>query len=145
MSTIISTAPPATRAEALTRRAVFLIGVATLALVAVLAVTAFRGPARTGPLDWSGDAELFTHPTLPGDRDPTGTLRNDGMHPMRVDIGDVRVLGSDGEAVPSNAGVPADVRQDAVGGRPRPAAWCPTPSCSGPAGSRCCARARRCR
>ncbi len=31
MSTIISTAPPATRAEALTRRGVFLIGVATLA------------------------------------------------------------------------------------------------------------------
>ncbi len=102
MSTIISTAPPATRAEALTRRGVFLIGVATLALVAVLAVTAFRGPARTGPLTWSGKTELFTHPTLPGDRILTGTLRNDGIHPLRVHIGDVRVLASDGKAVPSN-------------------------------------------
>jgi hypothetical protein len=102
MSTIISTAPPATRAEALTRRGVFLIGVATLALLAVLAATAFRGPDRTGPLAWSGKTELFTHPTLPGDRILTGTLHNDGLHPLRVDIGDVRVLGSDGMAVPSS-------------------------------------------
>jgi hypothetical protein len=102
MSTIISTAPPATRAEALTRRAVFLIGVATLALVAVLAATAFRGPDHTGPLAWTGKTELFTHPTLPGDRILTGTLRNDGLRPLRVDIGDVRVLGADGMAVPSS-------------------------------------------
>ena len=102
MSTIISTAPPQTRAEALTRRAVFLSGVATLAVLAVFALTAFGGPARTGPLTWSGKAELFTHPTLPGDRILTGTLRNDGIHPLRVDIGDVRVLTSDGKAVPSN-------------------------------------------
>jgi hypothetical protein len=102
VSTIISTAPPQTRVEALTRRAVFLIGVATLAALAVLALTAFRGPARTGPLTWSGKSELFTHPTLPGDRILTGTLRNDGLHPLRVDIGDVRILTSDGEPVPSN-------------------------------------------
>jgi hypothetical protein len=102
VSTIITTAPPQTRAEALTRRAVFLSGVATLAVLAVLALTAFGAPARTGPLTWSGKAELFTHPTLPGDRILTGTLRNDGIHPLRVDIGDVRVLTSDGKPVPSN-------------------------------------------
>jgi hypothetical protein len=102
VSTIISTAPPQTRAEALTRRGVFLIGLVTLAAVAVLAMTAFGGPDRIGPLAWSGKTELFTHPTLPGDRILTGTLRNDGIHPLRVDIGDVRVLDSDGKAVPSN-------------------------------------------
>jgi hypothetical protein len=102
MSTIISTAPPATRAEALTRRAVFLIGLATLAAVAALAATTFHGPDRVGPLTWSGKTDLFTHPTLPGDRILTGTLRNDGVHNLRVDIGDVRVLDSDGTPVPSN-------------------------------------------
>jgi hypothetical protein len=101
MSTIITTAPPQTRAEALTRRAVAMIGVATLALVGFLAMTAFRGAERTGPIAWSGKAELFTHPTLPGDRVLTGTIRNDGLHTMRVDIGDVRVLDADGNAVPS--------------------------------------------
>jgi hypothetical protein len=102
VSTIISTAPPQTRAEALTRRGVFLIGLAALAAVTVLAMTAFRGPDRIGPLTWSGKTELFTHPTLPGDRILTGTLRNDGIHPLRVDIGDVRVLAADGKPVPSN-------------------------------------------
>ena len=82
MSTIISTAPPATRAEALTRRAVFLIGVATLARSSPCSPsTAFGGPDRAGPLTWSGKTERFTHPTLPGDRIVTGTLRNDGLHP----------------------------------------------------------------
>ena len=39
---------------------------------------------------------MFTHPTMHGDRVLTGTLRNDGMHTMRVDIGDVRLLDADG-------------------------------------------------
>ena len=102
MSTLITTAPPQTHAEALTRRAVFLIGVAMLVLVGVLAMTAFSGADRSGPLAWSGKAELFTHPTLPGDRVFTGTLRNDGLHTMRVDLGDVRMLDGDGKVVPSN-------------------------------------------
>jgi hypothetical protein len=102
MSTIISTAPPRTRAEALTRRGVFLIGLATLAAVTVIAFVGLGSQGRTGPLAWSGKTELFTHPTLPGDRILTGTLRNDGLHPLRVDIGDVRVLASDGTTVPSN-------------------------------------------
>ena len=101
MSTFITTAPPQTRAEALTRRAVAMIGIATLFAVIVIALAGFGGPARSGPLAWSGDSELFTHPTIPGDRIVTGTLRNDGTHPLRVDIGDVRLLADDGSVVPS--------------------------------------------
>ena len=75
---------------------------ALAALVAIgLTVTALRDGQRTGPLDWSGHAEVFVHPTLPGDRVLTGTLRNDGLHAIRVDIGDVRVLASDGSEIPS--------------------------------------------
>jgi hypothetical protein len=101
VSTIITTAPPQTRAEALTRRAVAMIGIATLFAVIIIAVAGFGGPGRSGPLGWSGDSELFTHPTIPGDRIVTGTLRNDGTHPVRVDIGDVRLLADDGSVVPS--------------------------------------------
>ena len=101
MSTFITTAPPQTRAEALTRRAVAMIGVATLAAVAVIAFAGFDAQDRTGPLGWAGDSELFTHPTIPGDRVLTGTLRNDGTHTMRVDIGDVRLVADDGTVVAS--------------------------------------------
>jgi hypothetical protein len=101
VSTIISTAPPATRAEALTRRAVFMIALATIALVVVIAVTSLGAGTSAGPIAWSGDAEVFTHPTIPGDRVLTGTLRNASTHTLRVDIGDVRVLTADGEVVPS--------------------------------------------
>jgi hypothetical protein len=101
VSTIISTAPPATRAEALTRRAVFMIVGATIALVAVIAI-AGAGAAASGPLAWTGDAQVFTHPTIPGDRVLTGKLHNASTHTLRVDIGDVRVLTSGGEVVPSN-------------------------------------------
>ena len=122
MSTIISTAPPQTRrtgappttgstvtagvatrtrSSALSRRAVALLVTATLAIVAVLAFSALAGQGRSGPLGWSGDVAVFTHPTIPGDRVLTGTLRNDGTHPLRVDIGDVRLLAGDGSVVPS--------------------------------------------
>jgi hypothetical protein len=100
-SFIITTAPPDTRAEALTRRAVAAVGVATLVTVLVIAVAGLGAQAGTGPLAWSGDAQVFTHPTIPGDRILTGTIRNDGTHPIRVDIGDVRLLASDGTTVPS--------------------------------------------
>jgi hypothetical protein len=101
VSTFITTAPPQTHAEALARRAVATIGIATLAAVAVIAFAGFGGQGRSGPLGWSGDAQVFTHPTIPGDRVLTGTLRNDGTHPLRVDIGDVRLLADDGTTVPS--------------------------------------------
>jgi hypothetical protein len=100
VSTIISTAPPQTRAEALTRRAVFMIVAATATLLVVIAIEGL-GSTGSGPIGWSGDAQLFTHPTIPGDRVLTGTIRNDSTHTMRVDIGDVRVLTSGGEVVPS--------------------------------------------
>jgi hypothetical protein len=101
MSTFITTAPPRTRAEALGRRAVAMIGIATLAAVAVIAVAGVGAQGRVGPLDWTGDKQVFTHPTIPGDRVFTGTLRNDGTHTIRVDIGGVRLLASDGTTVPS--------------------------------------------
>ena len=102
MSTFITTAAPDTRAEALTRRAVAMIGIATLAAVAVIALAGFGAQGRAGPLGWSGDHDVFTHPTIPGDRIVTGTLLNDGTHAMRVDIGDVRLLTDDGNVVPSS-------------------------------------------
>jgi hypothetical protein len=101
MSTFITTAPPQTRAEALGRRAVALIGIATLAAVAVIAVAGTGSQGRIGPLGWTGDHQVFTHPTIPGDRVLTGMLRNDGTHTIRVDIGGVRLLASDGTTVPS--------------------------------------------
>jgi hypothetical protein len=101
VSTIISTAPPSTRAEALTRRAVAMIVLATIGLIAVIAIEGIGTGSGSGALKWSGDTELFTHPTIPGDRVLTGTLRNDSTHTLRVDIGDVRVLTDGGEVVPS--------------------------------------------
>jgi hypothetical protein len=101
MSTFISTAPPQTRAEALGRRAAAMIGIATLAAVAVIAVARVGAQGRVGPLGWTGDHQVFTHPTVPGDRVFTGVLRNDGSHTIRVDIGSVRMLASDGSPVPS--------------------------------------------
>jgi hypothetical protein len=98
---VVTTAPPATRAEALTRRAVAMIVLSTAALFVVVAIAGFGGQATTGALSWAGDAQVFTHPTIPGDRVLTGTLRNGGTRTMRVDIGDVRLLTAGGEVVPS--------------------------------------------
>jgi hypothetical protein len=102
VSTIISTAPPATRAEALTRRAVFFILVATIGAVAAIAVAGMGSSSASGPLSWTGGAQVFTHPTIPGDRVLTGKLKNASTHTLRVDIGDVRLLTSGGEIVTSN-------------------------------------------
>ena len=54
MSTFITTAPPQTRAEALGRRAVAMIGIATLAAVAVIAFAGLGSEGRSGPLGWTG-------------------------------------------------------------------------------------------
>jgi hypothetical protein len=77
------------------------MGIATLTAVAVIAVARIGSPDRSGPLGWTGAEQVFTHPTIPGDRVFTGTLRNDGTHAIRVDIGGVRLLASDGTTVPS--------------------------------------------
>ena len=83
------------------RRVVAVLIAAALAVAAFVALSSLGGVDRTGPLAWSGHAEVFTHPTLPGDRVLTAKLRNDGLHPLRVDIGDVRLLDSDGHEVAS--------------------------------------------
>ena len=59
----------------LTRRAVAMIIVSTIALVAVI-VIAGTGASSSGPLAWSGHAQVFTHPTIPGDRILTGKIHN---------------------------------------------------------------------
>jgi hypothetical protein len=74
---------------------------AAMALVLALAAAGCGSGGASGPLGWSGAAETFTHPTLPGDRVLTGRLRNEGLRRVRVDIGDVRVLDADGEPVPA--------------------------------------------
>jgi hypothetical protein len=84
------------------RRLVAAAVAAALATLILVALSSLGGGERVGPLDWSGDAEVFTHPTLPGDRVLTAKLRNDGIHPLRVDIGDVRLLTEDGREVASS-------------------------------------------
>ena len=98
MSTIVTPVPAATFHR---RRAVALLALAALGVALFLALSSLGGADRTGPLAWSGHAEVFTHPTLPGDRVLTAKLRNDGLHPLRVDIGDVRLLDSRGREVAS--------------------------------------------
>jgi hypothetical protein len=83
------------------RRAVAVLVAAVVGAAAFTGLSSLGGDSRVGPLDWSGDAEVFTHPTLPGDRVLTAKLRNDGLHPLRVDIGDVRLLAADGREVAS--------------------------------------------
>jgi hypothetical protein len=100
MSTFAAPTVPGARVGApklLRRRLVAAAVAAALATAALVALTG--GADRSGPLTWSGETDVFTHPTLPGDRVLTATLRNDGLHPLRVDIGDVRLLDGDGRAV----------------------------------------------
>ena len=77
--------------------------VCALALVLPVATVAMAGNGDDpiGPLRWSGDAQTFTHPALRDDRILTGTLRNDGLRRVRVDIADVRMLAADGSVVPA--------------------------------------------
>jgi hypothetical protein len=53
----------------------------------------------SGPLKWAEEPLLFTPDTLPGDRILTGTLRNDSVRRVRVDLPEVRVLAADGDRV----------------------------------------------
>jgi hypothetical protein len=99
MSAIVTPVPAATFHR---RRAVALLALAALGVAIFLTLSSLGGADRTGPLAWSGHAEVFTHPTLPGDRVLTARLRNDGLHPLRVDIGDVRLLDADGREVASS-------------------------------------------
>ena len=74
------------------------VSLATLA-AAVAGVAGSGGDGTTGPVRWSGEADVFRHPTLPRDRVLTGMLRNDGDRSLRIDLGDVRLLTEDGEQV----------------------------------------------
>jgi hypothetical protein len=98
MTTIATRLPAATYHR---RRVVAVLAAAVLATAVFVALSSLGGTERVGPLAWSGDAEVFTHPTLPGDRVLTAKLRNDGLHPLRVDIGDVRLLTAEGREVAS--------------------------------------------
>ena len=96
MSTITTLAPAATFHR---RRAVTLLLLAALGVAVFFGLSRLGGSDRVGPLAWSGEAEVFTHPTLPGDRVLTAKLRNDGMRPLRINIADVRLLDGQGHVV----------------------------------------------
>jgi hypothetical protein len=82
-------------------------GAAALAVVVVTVVAAAGcgggGPAHagdgSGPLRWAAAPELFTPATLPGDRILTGTLRNQSVRRVRVNLTDVRVLARNGDPI----------------------------------------------
>ncbi len=95
MSTIATTRMPAATIHR--RRVTAVVVAATIAAGAFLIAEVPEN--RSGALVWSGDADVFTHPTLPGDRVLTAKLRNDGLHPLRVDIGDVRLMDANGRPV----------------------------------------------
>jgi hypothetical protein len=97
VSTIATTRMPAATIHR--RRVTAVVVAATIAAGAFLMAEVPEN--RSGALVWSGDADVFTHPTLPGDRVLTAKLRNDGLHPLRVDIGDVRLMDADGRPVES--------------------------------------------
>jgi hypothetical protein len=97
-----ATAPPLGAAQNVVRRRLVAgVVLAALATAVFVGLSSLGGSDRVGPLDWSGDADVFTHPTLPGDRVLSAKLRNDGLRPLRVDIGDVRLLDGDGREVAS--------------------------------------------
>jgi hypothetical protein len=95
VSTIATTRMPAATIHR--RRVTAVVVAATIAAGAFLMAEVPEN--RSGALVWSGDADVFTHPTLPGDRVLTAKLRNDGLHPLRVDIGDVRLMDANGRPV----------------------------------------------
>ena len=94
-------AAPIPAARVPRRRAVTALVLAAAGVALLLGLLSLGGSDRFGPLDWSGQAEVFTHPTLPGDRVLTATLRNRGLRPLRIDIGDVRLLDGAGRVVAS--------------------------------------------
>ncbi len=53
----------------------------------------------SGPLAWVEPPLVFTPETTPGDRILTGTLRNDGLRRLRVDLPDLRIRDAGGDDV----------------------------------------------
>jgi hypothetical protein len=84
------------------RRMAIVAASAGAALLALGAIAAFGGgDGPIGPLRWQADPVVFTPGTLPDDRILTGTLRNTGMHRLRVNLPDVRLRAADGHTVGS--------------------------------------------
>jgi hypothetical protein len=98
MSAVAFHAPAATVRR---HRAATVLALAAVGAALVAGLFSLGSGDRVGPLDWSGRPELFTHPTLPGDRVLTATLRNGGMRPVRLEIADVRLLDGGGRVVAS--------------------------------------------
>jgi hypothetical protein len=93
---VSAVAAPVPAATVPRRRILIALVLAAVGVALLLGLLRLGGSDRVGPLDWSGQPVLFTHPTLPGDRLLTATLRNDGLRPLRVDIADVRLVDSAG-------------------------------------------------
>jgi hypothetical protein len=83
------------------RRLVLLLLVTAAVAAALIAGCGGGAAAGGGPLAWAGQPELFAHPTLKDDRVLTGTLRNDSLRRVQVNLGDLRVLSADGDEVPA--------------------------------------------
>jgi hypothetical protein len=72
---------------------------ALLGLLVVVAGCGGSPSGGSGPLAWTEPPLVFTPETLPGDRILTGTLRNDGLRRVRVDLPDLRVRDAQGGRV----------------------------------------------
>jgi hypothetical protein len=74
---------------------------ALLGVVVAVAGCGGDGPGGdgSGPLAWAEPPLVFTPETMPGDRILTGTLRNDGLRRVRVDLPDLRVRDAGGDDV----------------------------------------------
>jgi hypothetical protein len=84
------------------RRIAVLGGATATVLLALAAVAVFgASDAPSGPLRWQADPVVFTPDTLPRDRVLTGTLRNTGLHRLRVDLPDVHLVNAHGRRVGS--------------------------------------------
>ena len=71
-----------------------------LALAGLLLLAGCGGSGGgAGPLVWTEPPIVFTPATTPGDRILTGTLRNEGLRRLRVDLPDLRVRDADGDTV----------------------------------------------
>ena len=76
-------------------------GAAAAVLLALAAVAVFgAGDAPSGPLRWQSDPSSSPR-RLPRDRVLTGTLRNTGLHRLRVDMPDVHLVNAHGRRVGS--------------------------------------------
>jgi hypothetical protein len=72
---------------------------AAIGLALLLAGCGGSGHGGSGPLVWAEPPLQFTPETLPGERILTGTLRNEGLRRLRVDLPDLRIRDAGGHGV----------------------------------------------